>query len=107
MMHIAEKQFQTEMFSQKKLTELYEEKLSNNENRIMELQNLTQEFEKKVETFALERNQISLQHEQTIHGLQKTIDEKTSLVESLRLELENVNQTFPVTEQKNSNGVTI
>ena len=105
-MHLGEKQFRSEMLSQKKLTELYEDKMAQNEERVLEFQNLIKDLEGKVEAFAVERSRILSQNEENLKYLQEQISIKNSEIEKLRGELENINQTLPESQQNAQNGVS-
>ena len=105
-MHLGEKQFRSEMLSQKKLTELYEDKMAQNEERVLEFQNLIKDLEGKVEAFAVERSRILSQNEENLKYLQEQISTKNSEIEKLRGELENINQTLPESQQNAQNGVS-
>jgi DNA repair exonuclease SbcCD ATPase subunit len=94
-MHIGEKQFKSEMLSQKKLSDLYEDKLQQGEERIQDLQNLVTDLEGKIETFAQERIQLLDENKENLKSLQQQVLGKDAEIQKLKVELENVNQNFP------------
>jgi uncharacterized protein (DUF342 family) len=107
-MHIGEKQFKSEMLSQKKLSDLYEDKLQQSEERIQDLQSLVTDLEGKIETFAQERTQLVQQNEENLKSLQQQVLGKDTEIQKLKEELENVNQNFPQAEGAvGQNGVSL
>lgn len=106
-MHINERQFKSEMLSQKKLSELYEDKLSQNEQAILQYQNLVKDLEGKLEAFAVERSQIIAQSEVNLKELHDELCRKNSEIEKLKTELENINHNFTGEVQTFQNGVCL
>jgi hypothetical protein len=96
-MHVGERQFKSEMLSQKKLSDLYEDKLAQNEERTLELQNLVSDLEGRIDSFAQERTQLLVQNEENLKSLQQEVEVKDMDIQKLKAELENVNRNLPST----------
>ncbi len=104
-MHISEKQFRSEMASQKKLAELYEKKAEQSSDHVEELNALVRDLEGQLEAATSGADHFSFEFEEQIKILHQDLDERDAQLEKLQAELASVNQALANGNVENSNGV--
>ena len=105
LMHLSEKQFRSEMASQKKLTELYENKIAQTTEHTEELNALIRDLERQVESATLETERYMTESEKENLKSRERIKELEQDVQRLKNELAGVNEAFGSRKEAESDGV--
>ena len=85
---VSEKQFMSEMNSQKKLTELYELKLSENAEHIQELNTLVKDLQEQIESCSLDKKESQSQLEKQLISSRERISKLESELTLLQEQLQ-------------------
>jgi hypothetical protein len=107
MMHISEKQFRSEMASQKKLAELYEKKADQSSDHVEELNDLVRELEGQLENTTANVDHVKIDLEEQMQQLYRELEEKDTQIGKLQAELTSVNEALANGTVEKSNGVNI
>ena len=106
-MHISEKQFRSEMASQKKLTELLEKKAEQSSDHVEELNDLVRDLEGQLENATVSVDHVKIDLEEQMQQLYRDLEEKDTQIGKLQAELTSVNKALANGTDKKSKGVSM